>query len=491
VSAGLGSLLHPERAPRVLVVGDMIIDRYVRGATDRVSPEAPIVVLMARDEEERAGGCGNVAANLAALGAEVRCVSVVGDDAAADLAARLLAAHGADDAGLVRDSSRPTIRKTRIVAQSQQLLRIDRERVGPLGAQVEERVLEAVRAALPDVDVVVLSDYGKGVLTPRVLEAVCARQRGRPRVLVDPKGRDYARYRGADLITPNRQEAELASGRVLASGAERRAAALELCALADLEAVLVTLGAEGMYCCLADGSAEWEVPARARAVYDVTGAGDTVIAVLAFALAAGGDLESAVRLANAAAGAAVQRFGVAVLSRDDIERALGESPHASAKIVDRGELLERVAAHRRDGLRVVLTNGCFDVLHVGHLHTLELARSHGDVLVVAVNDDASVRRLKGPARPVNALYDRLALLSGFECVSMVTPFSEDTPEALIRELTPDVLVKGADWAADRVAGQEWVERHGGRVVLVPLQEGRSTTRMLERLGHEPSATGGE
>jgi D-beta-D-heptose 7-phosphate kinase/D-beta-D-heptose 1-phosphate adenosyltransferase len=428
-----------------------------------------------------------VAANLAALGAVVDVVAVVGGDAAAATLRGLLGAAGIADAGLVEDGSRPTIRKTRVVSQNQQLLRIDEERTTPLAAEVETRVLAALERAWDAADLVVVSDYGKGVLTPRVLARLCgggraARAAGGPRVIVDPKGRDYARYRGAYLLTPNRMEAETATGIDLDEPDGIRRAAEVLCGMADLEAALITLGAQGMYCRLADGSAEWSIPSVARAVYDVTGAGDTAIATLGFALASGAGLEQAMRLANVAAGITVQRFGVAAITADEIEQALDGSLPTAGKLVDRRELLARLAAERRAGRKVVFTNGCFDVLHVGHLEYLQAAAREGDLLVVAVNDDDSVRRQgKGPGRPVNTATDRAALLAGFECVSLVTIFSEDTPLELVQELTPDVLVKGADWAEKGVVGREWVESHGGRVVLVPLREGHSTTATLQRM----------
>ncbi|MGQ0553505.1 MAG: D-glycero-beta-D-manno-heptose 1-phosphate adenylyltransferase [Planctomycetota bacterium] len=481
MTPGLARWLRPERPPRLLIVGDLIVDRYQHGTTERVSPEAPIVVLAATREEHLLGGCGNVAANLAALGATVRCVAVVGEDEAAGRARELLTKAGLSPDDLITDGSRPTIRKTRVVAQSQQLLRIDEERVGALAPAVEQAVLARLETLLPQVDIVVVSDYGKGTLTDAVLRRLCGQKQG-PRVLVDPKGRDYTRYKGAYLLTPNRGEAEVATGIALDSQEGIRKAALALCRLADLQAAVITLGARGMYCALADGSREWSIPTMARSVYDVTGAGDTVIATLAFALAAGADLEEAMRLATAAAGLVVQRFGVAAVTPDEIERALDESGSGGAKLLRRRELLERVARERRAGRRIVFTNGCFDILHVGHLQYLQEARSHGDLLVVAVNDDASVRRQgKGPDRPVNNEADRAALLAGLECVSLVTIFGEDTPLELIQALSPDVLVKGADWAAKGVVGQQWVESHGGRVVLASLRAGYSTTSTLARV----------
>ena len=485
MSHDASALLHPARAPRVLIVGDMILDRYQHGSTDRVSPEAPIVVLAATREEHLLGGCGNVAANLAALGAEVDCLSVVGRDRAAGKVRELLAAVGVSPDHLVEDASRPTIRKTRVVSQSQQLLRIDEEQVRPLDGPVERDLLERLERRLPGADIVVVSDYGKGVLTAAVLDRVCAAAGG-PRVLVDPKGRNYAKYRGAHLLTPNKLEAETATGIALDGPDSLRRAALELCRMADLHAAVITLGARGMYCCTADGKQEWSIPAVARQVYDVTGAGDTVLSVMAFSLANGATLDEAMRLATVAAGIVVQRFGVSAVTPAEVERALVDSVHTSTKVVGRADLVERLQLERRAGRRIVFTNGCFDVLHVGHLSYLQESRSFGDLLVVGVNSDESVRRLKGPGRPVNAAPDRAALLAGFECVSLVSVFDEDTPLELIRAITPDVLVKGADWKDKGVVGAEWVEAHGGKVVLAEIREGHSTTNTLRKLGVEPS-----
>ncbi len=481
--SGLGNWLHPDTPPSVLVVGDLILDRYQHGSTDRISPEAPIAILAASHEEHRLGGCGNVAANLAALGAKVECVAVIGEDEAAARLNDLLNEVGVGSQGLVVDGGRPTIRKTRIVSQNQQLLRIDEERTESLSGAVEADVLAALERALGGVDIVVVSDYGKGTLTESVLNRLC-QERGELKVLVDPKGKDYGRYRGATLLTPNRMEAEGATGISCEDESSTKEAAKALCEMAGLESVVITLGADGMYCATADGGSEWSVAANSQSVYDVTGAGDTVIGMMAFALAAGAGLEDAVTLANAAAGLAVQRFGVVALTADEVESALSAKGASSDKVLSQERLVARLSAEKKAGQRLVFTNGCFDLLHVGHLSYLREARSHGDLLIVGVNDDGSVTRLKGEGRPVNPVDDRVELLAGLECVSFVTTFSEDTPQQLIEAITPDVLVKGKDWEEAGVVGAEWVESHGGKVVLADLREGHSTTEMLEKLGSE-------
>jgi len=480
MSSALLPLLSPSEHPRVLLVGDMILDRYQHGSTHRISPEAPIPVLAATREELRLGGCGNVAANLAALGAQVRCVAVVGDDGGAAAIRGLLSEAGCSIDSLVVDTSRPTICKTRLVSQNQQLLRIDEEVVGPPSPEVEAALLQAIEGAIGDAEIVVVSDYGKGVLCEAVLDRLL-RAPNRPRVLVDPKGKDYSIYRGASIITPNKLEAETATGLVLDSKESIRQAADRLCADLDLEAAIITLGPQGMYCRMGDGSGEWSIPARTRSVYDVTGAGDTVIAVLAQILALGAGMEQAMRLATVAAGITVQRFGVAAITAGDIRNALVEGGSTRDKVLQHDDLLAQLSSERARGRRIVFTNGCFDVLHVGHLTYLQESRSFGDVLVVGVNSDASVRRLKGEERPVNAEDDRMALLAGLECVSFVTVFDDDTPLQLIQSLTPDVLVKGEDWADKGVVGRDWVEEHGGHVVLASMKDGYSTTNTLARI----------
>ncbi|HET6202202.1 MAG TPA: bifunctional heptose 7-phosphate kinase/heptose 1-phosphate adenyltransferase [Planctomycetota bacterium] len=469
-------------SPRVGIVGDLILDRYVGGEVHRISPEAPIQVFEEREEEDRLGGAGNVVANLAAMGARVRCLGVVGrDDLGRSVLERLrgLGAH----ARVVVDRSRPTPRKTRYVAGVQQVLRADRERVVPIRGAVLRSVLRAIPPLVRASDVLVLSDYGKGVCVDAVFRAlVAAARRSGKWVLVDPKERDFARYRGAQLITPNRAEAERASGVSLGGRPGLDEAARRLMRRADLEAIVITLGKDGVYY-RTRGGASKIVPTQARQVFDVTGAGDTMIAHLALHLAAGAPLDDALALANVAAGVVVGKLGAASATREEILAHLAPSPaDTEAKIVrDRSALDRLAAAWRRDGKRIVFTNGCFDLLHSGHLALLRAARRRGDVLVVGVNDDASVRRLKGAGRPINPLEERMAVLGGLAAVDAVVPFREGTPESLIRRLTPHVLVKGADWADRGVVGRAWVEAHGGTVVLEDLKRGRSTSETIRRI----------
>ena len=466
--------------PRVIVVGDLILDRYIIGDVERISPEAPIPVLAARHRQERLGGAGNVAANLRAMEVGTEVIGVIGDDSKGRRLLGMLEDLEVETSGCAVDPSRPTIEKTRIVGGAQQVLRVDWEDTAPIGDDIAHRILEDLPARVERAQAVILSDYGKGFLSSVLMAGVIrlARERGIP-VLVDPKGTDYARYRGAHLVTPNRKEAEIALGRPLAELADLSAGADELIELAQLEAAVITLGSEGMYHRTRDGDSG-HVPTVARAVFDVTGAGDTVISLLAIGLSAGFELSEAVHLANHGAGLVVRKRGAASVTRSELRASSAAASVDPGKVIDPGELAAVLAEWRARGARVVFTNGCFDIIHKGHVDYLRFARSKGDVLLVGVNDDGSVRRLKGADRPINPLRDRMEVLAALEMVDGVVSFSEDTPREVIERVTPDVLVKGEDWKDKGVVGREWVERHGGEVHLAPLVPGRSTTGILER-----------
>ena len=476
----LSARLEALARPRVLIVGDLILDRYVRGTVERISPEAPIPVLAARSSEARLGGAGNVAANLRAMEAEVEVLGVLGQDERGETMAGLFDAIGVDHAGVLRLVERPTTEKTRMLGAGTQMLRVDWEHAHALSDAEAARLVKGVEKRVARAAAVVLSDYGKGVLCGPVLRAViaAARAAGVP-VLVDPKGVDYARYAGATLVTPNRKEAEEALGRKLPELADLPAGARELVRVAGVAGAVITLGPDGMY--YLSGAQEGHVSTAARAVFDVTGAGDTVIAHLALGLAAGLEFETAVHLANHAAGIVVGKPGAASVTRAELAAVLEAGARATGSVLERAELLRRRAAWRAEKKRVVFTNGCFDVLHAGHVAYLREASAQGDVLVVGVNDDASVRRLKGEGRPINPLADRMTVLAALEMVDAVCSFGEDTPLALIESVTPDVLVKGEDWRDKGVVGREWVERHGGKVVLAKMLAGRSTSAIVERM----------
>ncbi len=471
--------------PRVVVMGDVILDRYVMGDVQRVSPEAPIPVLRVRqDEDLRLGGAANVALNLSALGARTTLLGVVGRDTAGSATRRLLKRSRIDAGGLIVESGRPTTEKTRMIAHNQQMLRVDREVAAPVRAETVAALLRAFRARLGRTDLVVVSDYLKGALPPVFLhEVIALARRARVPVLVDPKGRDYSRYRGATAITPNQGEAELASGIEIRDDAGLRRAANRLLRTLGLEFLVITRGEKGMYLRDAAGRS-LAVEAKARDVYDVTGAGDTAIAMLGLVLAAGGGREEAVRLSNVAAGIVVGRLGTATVTRTEVLAQLEEHDggRGAGKILTLRELLPLVRAHQAEKDEVVFTNGCFDLLHPGHVRSLNFARGCGDILVVGVNSDRSVRGLKGDGRPLLPERERAFLLANLQDVDYVTIFDAPTPAALIRRLQPDVLVKGDDYRGKKVVGADVVLARGGRVEYAPLLPGYSTTRLLERLG---------
>jgi D-beta-D-heptose 7-phosphate kinase/D-beta-D-heptose 1-phosphate adenosyltransferase len=482
--------------PRIGVLGDLMLDRYVFGDAERISPEAPIQILRAAHEETRLGGAGSVVNNLLALGADVSVFGVLGADAAGDQYLDDLKAAGARTAGVVRLTGRPTTIKTRFVGRAQhrhlqQVLRVDWEDTSSLPATAEHRLLAKVAAFMRTADALVLSDYNKGVLGPRLTPQVIrlARRRRLP-VLVDPiKDRNYAKYRGATLLTPNRMETELATGIRLTGPDAIRRAARRLVDDLRLAAAVITLDKDGALLAMR-GKPGQMIPTRPRLVYDVAGAGDMVIAVLALAVASGAALPDAVRLANVAGGLEVEKFGVQTVTRDEIiADLLSEARRTGDKVRSRANLLVDLQRHRARGETVVFTNGCFDVLHAGHVEFLEFAGRHGDVLVVGLNSDRSVRRNKGPGRPICGEIQRARVLAALEAVDYIVLFDEPTPGPLIGTVRPDVLVKGEDWRQKGVVGREFVEAHGGRVVLAPLVKGLSTTALVERIrnGSAPRA----
>ena len=462
---------------RLLVAGDVMLDRYWTGPTSRISPEAPVQVVQIRKDETRPGGAANVALNAAALGVKTHLLGVVGKDEPANLLRKALSAQKiAPD--LVETADRPTITKLRILSRNQQLIRLDfEESLSVAGAFDRDAYLMRYKIALSDVDVVILSDYGKGTLAD-VAELVKAARELKKPVLIDPKGSDYSAYRGATLLTPNMTEFEAVVGKCQ-DEAEIVTKAEKLRAELDLEALLVTRSEHGMTL-IQPGHAPLHLPTQAREVFDVTGAGDTVIATLGAALAAGQDLAHACRLANLAAGIVVGKIGTATVSPAELQGALKATHGEDSGVLDEELLVQRVTEAKARGETVVMTNGCFDLLHVGHVKYLEAARKLGDVLIVAVNDDASVRRLKGPTRPLNACEDRMRMLASLKCVDWTVSFSEDTPARLIGRVLPDLLVKGGDYKPEQVAGYDAVNAHGGKVVILDFYQGYSTTKIIER-----------
>lgn len=471
---------------RVLVVGDAMLDRFVHGTVRRISPEAPIPVLAIEGERAMPGGAGNVVRNLVALGVGTAFAGAVGDDAAGAELTALLREKAPRGARLVVEPGRRTTVKTRYVAGAQQLLRTDFETVAPVAPATRDALAAAAAAFFPDVDVLLVSDYAKGAVTPGLLAALlpAAAARKLP-VVVDPKGADFSRYAGAAVITPNRGELTAAAGRELTREADYERAARELMAAHRIGAVCLTRSEEGLSLYPAAGPAV-HITALGKEVFDVSGAGDTVAAVLAAGLAVGADLALCAGLANLAAGIVVGKVGTAVVHPDELRQAVlrlgGED--ASLKILSRERLLETVALWRRNGLTVGFTNGCFDLLHPGHAAMLAGARQECDRLIVGLNTDASVRRLKGPTRPVQDQASRARMLASLGSVDAVVLFDEDTPLELIRAVAPDMLAKGGDYTLDGVVGADLVTAAGGRVVLVPLEAGRSTTDIIRRIRTE-------
>jgi D-beta-D-heptose 7-phosphate kinase/D-beta-D-heptose 1-phosphate adenosyltransferase len=461
---------------RLLCFGDVMLDRFVHGRVERVSPEAPIPVLAIEGAAEMPGGAGNVARNAAALGAGVELIGLRGEDEAGERLARLT---GAGSQLLIEAQRRTTV-KTRYLSGGHQLLRADSESLAPPKPETVSRLLARFDAALPRADTVVLSDYGKGALSGALAAEAVGRAKAAGRlVAVDPRGPDWSRYRGADLITPNRRELAEASGAKLVGLESIEAAARALLKAHGLGAVLVTLSEQGML--IVEAGRSTHVPAAAREVFDVSGAGDTVIAVVAAATAAGASLSDAARLANLAAGLVVAKLGTAVARPREILAALG-AVAAEGKCMPLEEAVEQIRRWRFGGLRIGFTNGCFDLLHPGHASLLAFARAGCDRLVVGLNDDASVRRLKGAGRPVQPMASRAAVLGALAAVDLVVPFAEDTPLALIQAIRPDLLVKGADYREEEVVGAELVRGYGGEVRLAPLSPGHSTTATIARLG---------
>lgn len=470
-------------SPWVLVVGDLMLDRYLWGSVERISPEAPVPVVLLDRENCRPGGAANVAANLASLGLPCQIVGAIGRDDAARQLTEAITQAGVGTRYLVALPERPTVTKTRIVGGHQQMLRVDRESSSALTTQERALLQQALEAAMANAPAaVVLSDYAKGVLHPALCRwLIDAAKQARIPVLVDPKGRDYTKYAGATALTPNRRETSEVCGGIpdidrLLDAAETLRRQL------DLEFLAVTRSEDGIS--LLEEGRRLHIPAMARQVFDVSGAGDTVIATLAAGLVAGLGHVDALHLANLAAGVVVGKVGTASITREELLEALSEEEVREQvdKVCDLPHLLARVGAWRAAGQRIVFTNGCFDLLHAGHVTYLETARKLGDRLIVGLNTDRSVRLLKGPNRPVIHEADRARVMAALEAVDAVILFDEETPLELITALRPDVLVKGSDYREDQVVGAAEVKSWGGQVVLVPLVPGRSTTAILDRIG---------
>ena len=459
----------------ILVIGDLMLDRYWHGISSRISPEAPVPVVKVNQAEHRPGGAGNVALNMAALGCTVSLIGVIGkDEAGAILQQRLSAANISTDFQIAK--KKPTITKLRVVSRHQQLLRMDFEE--SFEREDSSEFVAKATQIMPHIQALVLSDYAKGSLQDCQTLIKLAREQGVP-VLVDPKGNDFTRYRGASLLTPNYVEFESVVGKC-ATEHELKIKGAALMAALDLSGLLITRGEQGMTLLRPD-QPELHLPARAREVFDVTGAGDTVIAILAASLASGQLMPESVAMANLAAGIVVGKQGTATLSAPELRRAIIAEQGAERGVVTEEQLLMALEDARAAGERIVFTNGCFDIIHAGHVGYLEEARKLGDRLVVAVNSDASITRLKGEGRPINSVDRRMAVLAGLESVDWVLSFDDDTPERLLRRVKPEVLVKGGDYRENQVVGHKLVAAYGGKVQVLSFYENCSTTSIVNKI----------
>ena len=475
----LRTVLNGKARPRVLVIGDIILDKFIWGNVERISPEAPVQVVNIQRENTAVGGAANVAHNLAAIDCDVTLLGVVGKDENAKILDKEFDTIGIRKNGLFVDPARPTTTKTRVIAGNQQVVRIDYEIASQVTAAVENKLLAFLKKNLSKFDTVIISDYQKGVLTDKViLSAIRLSKQKGIKTVIDPKRKDFSIYAGASLIKPNLKEAEAAVGRKLRTDQEVKEAASELLKQHGFEGVLITRGKDGMF--LMEKSSQESISSSAREVFDVTGAGDTVIAYLGFLIAAGYSFAEASRVANVAAGIAVSRVGTVTVTKDEVLHQMEESTSGSKKILSLSELTKILPTLRRNK-KIVFTNGCFDILHVGHITLFRKARALGDLLIVGVNTDASIRRIKGEKRPIVSEQERSHILSALEPVDYVVLFDQDTPIELIKKIKPDILVKGSDYTVNKVVGHDVVASYGGKVALVDLVVGFSTTNIVDSI----------
>ena len=466
---------------RLLVFGDLMLDEYLWGRAERISPEAPVQIVEVEEEDLRLGGAGNVINNLVTLGCDVHAAGIVGDNQDGRILLEMLKGLNVNCDALFQEVDRITGRKTRVLASRQQMIRIDRETRDPIDPLHEGYLIEHLSKLTEKYDAILVSDYLKGVVSNKVLEAVIdyGRRLDIP-VIVDPKGTDYSRSRSATVLTPNRREAQLASGVEIVDEESLMLAGDKLCRELDLELLVITRSEEGMSLFCRDGR-HVHLPTQAKEVFDVSGAGDTVAALFGAGLAAGLSFDESARIANLGAGVVVGKLGTSTVSPDELCAAAEVAEDGNRKILGRGELSRLVAMQKNQGKKIVFTNGCFDLLHVGHVKYLQKARTFGDLLVLGLNSDDSVKRLKGEKRPLICGEERAHILAALDCVDYVTVFDEDTPINLIQLLKPDVLVKGADYAVESVVGHDLVQEWGGRVELVEFVGGRSTTTLIDRI----------
>ncbi len=472
-------------SPKVLVVGDFMLDVYIFGDAIRISQEAPVPVLKVTKSEYRCGGAGSVAADIAALGGKPDCLGVIGNDQNSETLKKKLMEIGADISGLITAVNHPTISKQRLIGlaqhlHQQQLIRMDYEPTEPLSDEVNETILQIYKDKLASADIVCLQDYDKGLLSQSVCQRMIkSARKADKKVLVDPSlASDYSKYQGATVITPNRKESSSAVGFDITDAQSADKAAEELARKFKLDAVVITLDKEGAY--LRAENINQIIPTRSRSVYDVTGAGDMVLATLSITLAAGFDYKTAVQLSNVTGGIEVEKFGTVTVTIEEVaDEIVRQGKSGKVRSIDL--LLDELTWHRKGKNIIVFTNGCFDVLHRGHIEYLEFCKSQGDIVVVGLNSDKSVKAIKGPERPINNQHDRVAILAALEVVDYITVFDEPDPLNLIKKIKPDILVKGQDWAQKGVVGREFVESCGGKVLLAPLVKGKSSTVTIEKM----------
>lgn len=475
-------------ASNILVVGDLMIDEYLWGEVDRISPEAPVQVVSVKQEGYTLGGAGNVINNIIALGATVSAVGVIGTGPHGGLLLEKFHDLNVQTDGIIQEPDRPTTQKTRIIAANQHVLRIDRETRNSVSDLTFEKIIRSITEKMPGVDLVLISDYGKGLITRSLIEKIVTiAEKHDKAVIADPKGLDFSKYSGVSLITPNKKEAAIATGIEIFNSSTLEKAGKKIINTTGINNVLITCGKEGMVLFRKD-TLPSKVTAKARQVYDVSGAGDTVIAVMGLALASGASFKTGMAIANTAAGIVVGKVGTATVSLKELESALNPLIDGfTLKYKHLSELGLLIKQLKQQGRRVVLTNGCFDLLHAGHILLFSASKQLGDVLIVAIDDDESVQKLKGPMRPVIGAKERVRILSALDTVDYVVVFASDDLEKLIEIIQPDILTKGSNYSSDKVFGRKLVEKHGGRVVLIPVTEKISSTRIINNIKHSPES----
>ena len=476
------AFLESDYRPRIMVIGDLILDEYIWGSVSRISPEAPVPILETKSENLTLGGAANVANNLVAIGCEVHLVGAIGNDEKGDKLLSLIEEKKISSKGIFRFVYRPTTSKIRVIGHNQQILRIDKEDNRPITEETENKIIKFINKTLPDMDIVICSDYRKGILTEKVFSATTHRaNNSKKRVLVDPKSSNFELYRGATIITPNQFEVEKAVPIKIQDKIDLDRAAEYLLNLTHAEVILITRGKDGMTL-YPNKEKPIDIPTQAKEVFDVTGAGDTVVSILAMALAIGFNYQDSAWLSNMAASIVVGKIGTAVVTLPEIDEYLHEEMLRTSKaVLNLEELTKTVSLAKSVGKTVVFTNGCFDLIHGGHIEFLQKARAKGDLLVVGLNSDKSVKAIKGNGRPIKGEKERANIISALKSVDYITIFDETTPEIIISEIRPDILVKGDDYDVDEVVGREIVEGYGAKVELIPVVKGLSTTNTVTKI----------